>query len=364
MILHRYFARRFFWMFMALLGIFAVFQFLIDFIDLLRRISDDANFAEVIGMTLLKTPEGLYQIMPLVMILAAIALFIGLSRSSELVVTRAAGRSGLTLLAGPVFVATIIGMLTVAVMNPIVASTSKHYFEKLESYRSGGGSILSIGSEGLWLRQGDPQGQTVIRADRANADASVLYDVTFIAYAPEGGPVRRIRAEEARLDAEGWALTDAKTWPLDPGVNPERSSTRQASLRLPSSLTQESIRDRFGNPASISIWNLPAFISDLEEAGISARRHLVWMQMELSRPVFLLSMLLIGAAFTMRPARLGRTGLAILSAVLLGFGLYYVRSFAQVMGENGQLSPLLAAWIPPLASLLLALGLLLQMEDG
>ena len=34
------------------------------------------------------------------------------------------------------------------------------------------------------------------------------------------------------------------------------------------------------------------------------------------------------------------------------------------MGENGQLQPLLAAWVPPVAAVLLALGLVLQMEDG
>ena len=70
------------------------------------------------------------------------------------------------------------------------------------------------------------------------------------------------------------------------------------------------------------------------------------------------------STFTMRPTRLGRTGIAVLSAVLLGFGLYYIRNFAQIMGENGQLSPILAAWVPPAASLLLALGLVLHMEDG
>ena len=86
--------------------------------------------------------------------------------------------------------------------------------------------------------------------------------------------------------------------------------------------------------------------------------------MEFARPVFLVSMVLIGAAFTMRPARAGGTGLSVLAAVLIGFGLYYVRNFAQIMGENGQLSPALAAWVPPVASLLLALGLVLQREDG
>lgn len=75
-------------------------------------------------------------------------------------------------------------------------------------------------------------------------------------------------------------------------------------------------------------------------------------------------MVLVAAGFTMRPARLANTGLSVLGSVMLGFGLYYVRNFAQILGENGQLNPLLAAWVPPVAALLLALGLVLQMEEG
>ena len=66
----------------------------------------------------------------------------------------------------------------------------------------------------------------------------------------------------------------------------------------------------------------------------------------------------------MRHTRFGGTGVAVLASVLLGFGLYFVRSFAQILGENGQIPVILAAWAPPVASILLALGLLLHAEDG
>ncbi len=51
-------------------------------------------------------------------------------------------------------------------------------------------------------------------------------------------------------------------------------------------------------------------------------------------------------------------------AVLLGFGLYFIRNFAQILGENGQVPVAMAAWAPPIASIMLTLGLLLHAEDG
>jgi lipopolysaccharide export system permease protein len=159
-------------------------------------------------------------------------------------------------------------------------------------------------------------------------------------------------------------LRGAKVWPLASGVNPEGSASSHDQFELPSTLTRDRIRDSFGKPGAISVWDLPRFITQLEQAGFSARRHSVWLQMELARPLFLTAMVLIGAAFTMRHARAGGTGVAVLISLLLGFGLYYIRNFAQILGENGQIPIMLAAWAPPLAAALLGIGLLLHTEDG
>ena len=59
--------------------------------------------------------------------------------------------------------------------------------------------------------------------------------------------------------------------------------------------------------------------------------------MELALPVFLAAMVLIGAVFTLRHRRAGRTGLMVLMAVLVSFGVYFLRNFAQVLGESGEI---------------------------
>ncbi|CUH80146.1 LPS export ABC transporter permease LptG [Tropicibacter naphthalenivorans] len=364
MILHSYFARRFVLNFLGVFGVLALFQGLLDLIEELRNLGDQSTFGRAVQLTLLKMPEAMYALLPLIMILATIALFLGLAKSSELVAARAAGRSGLTSLAAPLAMALLIGALIVSVLNPIVAATTKRYADLTEFYDSGNTSALSIGPEGLWLRQGGDTGQAVIRATRTNAEATQLFDVSIVAYAPDGGPASRIIAQEAELMEGEWQLRGVKSWPLAAGLNPESGALEQASLTLPSNLTRDSIRDRFGKPNAVAIWDLPQFIAGLELAGFSARRHTVWMHIELARPLFLMAMVLVGAAFTMRPTRSGGTGISVLSAVMLGFGLYYVRNFAQILGESGQLSPIIAAWTPPVAANLLALGLVLHMEDG
>ncbi len=48
----------------------------------------------------------------------------------------------------------------------------------------------------------------------------------------------------------------------------------------------------------------------------------------------------------------------------LGFGLFLIRNFAQILGDRGQIPVGLAAWATPVAAVLLSLGLLLHLEDG
>lgn len=364
MILHRYFARRFAWTFTATLGGFFLLMIMIDLVEQLRRYGADAPFGELLQLSLLNLPSGLYQILPLIMVLATIAMFLGLSRSSEMVVTRAAGRSALRALIAPIIVTLIIGGIAIGVFNPIVAATSKEFEAREMALKSGGPSVSSVSSSGLWLRQGNEVSQTVIRADRSNLNGTQLQGVSFITFAPEGGPVRRIEAQTATLTTGGWDLTDAKVWPLDRGRVAERWATTHTTLRIPSTLTADQIRDSFGVPSSIPIWELPAFIKRLELAGFAATRHEVWLQMELSLPAFLLAMVLIGAGFTMRHQRGGRTGVMVLSAVMICFALFFLRNFAQILGENGQIPAVLAAWAPPLAAIGASLGLLLHLEDG
>lgn len=365
MILHLYFARRFLTGFVLITVVMFALLVLVDMVEQARKFgSYDIGWQRIFGMTMLNVPETLNLILPLIMILATVVLFLSLARSSELVVTRAAGRSALSALQAPVAVAFIIGVMAVGMLNPIVAATAKRYTHLSEIIRSGGVSALSISAEGLWLRQGGDQGQTVIRAWRSNADASVLFDVTFLSYAPEGGPIRRIEAASASLEDGGWALKDAKSWPLTLGVNAEGNAETYETLTLPSTLTLDRIRESISDPGVVSIYDLPEFIKQLEQAGFSPRRHKVWLQSELARPFFLVAMVLVASAFTMRHTRFGGTGVAVLASVLLGFGLYFIRSFAQILGENGQIPVILAAWAPPIAAILLALGLLLHAEDG
>ena len=366
MTLDLYIARRFLGSFLKVFGVFLAVLTLIDLIEQIRLYSDRGiGAAGALMLALLNMPQTLYRILPLLMILSGIALFLGLARSSELVVVRAAGRSGLRFLVAPVLVALAIGAFAVSVLNPLVAATSHEYERRTAALGSKGGtSILSISEAGLWLRQGDDNGQTVIRAARISPEGTQLDAVTFHLFTPEGRMTGRIDAERARLVPGAWQLDGAKQWDFAQ-ENPEAAATvATAPLSLPTDLTPARLIDGLGRPDMVAFWNLSAQADALERAGFSARAYRLGFQMELALPLLLTAMVMVAAGFTMRHARFGKTGQMVLYALMAGFFMFFLRNFAQVLGENGQIPVMLAAWSPPIATALLALSLLLHLEDG
>ena len=365
MILQLYFARRFAMSFAFVFLAFLAIILLAETMDQLRRFSAvEDSFARIFMLALLHCGETIYQFLPLITIIATLAMFNGLARSSELIVTRSAGRSALRTLV-PISVSVLlIGIISVAAMNPIVATTQNEYQHRARALLAIEDRTASISEQGLWLREGDQTGQSVIYAATSNANGTELFEVQFISFNIDGIPDQRIQSESAILKDGYWELGNARIWNLLEH-NAAQGETREVeTFKIPSNLTGDRIRDSFGEPNTISVWALPAFIQQLEGAGFSSRSHRVWLQTELSQPFMLLSMLLISAAFSMRHIRGRNSGVMMLTAILIGFGLTFLRNFARILAENGQISIELGTWVPPIAVLLLSMGVLLNMEDG
>lgn len=365
MTLNRYIMRAFLW---AVLGVFAVLALVIilfSSVENLRRFGEGgASAGNILHVTLLQAPEVLYQVFPLVLLLASLVTFLRLARTSELVVIRASGVSALRLIAVPVVGAIVIAVGFIMVVNPFVAASIKRGLVLQDEMSGSGSSLLSFSKEGVWLRQADPGGgQTVIQAARTNQDGSILTRVRLHRFDAGGVPHALIEAPAARLTPGAWLLENATEWRKQPDGRYIIVSSG-ARISLPTTLTGDEILDSFASPETVGFWELGRFIAQMEESGFSGQRHRLFLQSELAKPALYAAMVLIGAAFALRPQRFGQTGVMILLAVLAGFALYFLKDFSETLGGRGQIPLLVAAWTPPLAAILLALGLLLHLEDG
>jgi len=297
--------------------------------------------------------------------------FAMLARSSELVVTRAAGVSVWRLLSPVLISATLLGIFAFAVYNPLASAFTEKFDVLEQRYFDRSSSRLAVSGKGLWLRQGGEQGQTVIRAQHADSTIERLEDVTIFQFDRMDRLYRRINAETAILGDQVWNLTGVLRWNLsdrqETDIETSMAEMRATSLpemNIPTELTAERIQDSFAAPETISFWELPEFIALLDESGFSSSRHrLHWLRLA-AQPAVFVAMVLIGAVFSMRHQRFGGLGYMALATVIAGFGYFFLSDIAGALGASGAIPVMLSGLGPPLAAVLLSLGLLLHLEDG
>ncbi|MFN3614474.1 MAG: LPS export ABC transporter permease LptG [Rubrimonas sp.] len=324
-----------------------------------------ASFAQLLTVALLQTPGIALTVTPFVLMLASLATFARLARGSELVVIRASGVSAWRIVAPAVVAAIAMGVIWTTLGNPIAAAATQRAEVLKARYTGSAERLGSLTGAAIWLRQGDGNAQTVIHARQSSERATLLRDVTIFTFERDGDLVGRIDAAEARLTPRAWVLTDAVVRDLSgDGEGFALGEVRRQTLEQPTDMTPDQIADSFEPPEAISFWRLPQFIANLKAAGFSAARHELYWQSQIAAPVMFAGMAMIGAAFSMRHARLGGLGLMALGAVLTGFAMYFVSDVAKAMGSSGAAPVVLAAWAPPLAAVLMAAGLLLHLEDG
>ena len=365
MTLFFYVARRFMAAFLRVLIIITAIVLLLETVENVRRFSDQPDsLSKIVFMTALKLPSAIDQIMPLVILISSLTLFLGLARSSELVICRASSVSGIRLVLVPVLIAMVMGFLSIALLNPLTAATIKRYTELRAEMSDSRQSILSISDEGLWLRQVVDGKNTVIQARRASPDGTVLHGAEFHVFDDKNILHERVIATRATLNDAEWVLSDARRWSINRDAALPTRTERLKSAKIATNLTSDQILDSFAPPQTISFWDMPKFIAQLEISGFTATRHKQFYHSTLALPALFAAMVLIGAGFTMRHVRFGNVGIMVIFAVLTGFALYFMRNIAGSLGSAGEVPILIAAWAPPIASMLLVIGLLLHLEDG
>ncbi len=358
--LGRYFALRFLSAVLMVFGGIFVLVALLDYIELMRRASDIPNVS-----ALLVAKTSFYRVLqvsevffPFCVLIGTMSCYLNLSRQHELVIARAAGVSAWQFIAPALVVAFVLGLLATMIYNPVaavLAEQSKRYEAELFG-RNPAASLTSGGR--FWASQRTAEGEAIINADSSGGQGTVLSGVTVFTYDPANHFKQRIEAPMAVLEPGVWRLLDAKVYAL--GELP----ADYHEYRLSTGLTPEQVRESFATPQTVPFWKLPQYINIAENAGLAAAGYRLQFQKLLARPFLLAAVVLLAGAVSFRVFRFGGVQKMILSGVAAGFLLYVLSKVTEDMSKAQLMGPVVAAWLPVLASGLTGFTALLYLEDG
>jgi lipopolysaccharide export system permease protein len=355
-----YFAKRFV---LAVLAVFFGVYFLIgiiDFIEMSRRTNDMPSVSAVMvaQISFFRLPLMLERLMPFCVLIGAMTCYLNLSRRLELVVARAAGMSAWQFVGPALVAALLLGIVGTAIYNPVSAALQEKA-RKLEAEIFGNASsALQQTSTGLWVRQRSADGEAIINARTTTDQGIRLSGVSIFTFDAEGRYRDRIEAKSAMLEPGQWQLRDARVYA--PGLPP----ADHAAYTLRTNLTPQQVQETFANPETVSFWELPSHIGDAENAGLKAAGYRLQYQKLLARPFFLVAMVFLAAAVSLRFFRMGGVQKMVLGGIGAGFLLYVLAKVTEDLSKAELMHPIAAAWVPALLGGLTGFVALLYQEDG
>jgi lipopolysaccharide export system permease protein len=357
--LFRYLGRSFLINFAALMLILLSITYMFELIELLRRAAkqEASDLHLLLRMAFLKLPYTGGVLLPFGVLFGAIYTCWKLNKTHELVVIRAAGLSAWQFLSPVVMAAVAVGMLSTAVINP-VSSILLAKFRQMESalFRRND-SLVAISSTGIWLRQPSEDGYALIHAAGLNQADWEMSRVIVYFFDDKDNFEKRIDSASAALKDGRWEIRNAL-------VNDKAGSRRLQEFSIPTELTSRKIEESFADPDTISFWNIPEYIRIMEETGFPSTRLRMHFQSLLAQPLLFAAMVLLAAAFSLRPPRFGGSGGLIALGVLTGFFVFFMESMLGAFGLSQKIPAYLAAWTPATVALLLGMTALLHLEDG
>lgn len=353
-----YFARQFATLVISIFLFFFFLVFVITYLEFFTRTLGTKEFdpVQVFLLTLYRVPSICEEILPFTTLFGSIAAFILANRRLEIVIARAAGISAWQFLIPACIVGLLLGIGATVIYNPIsteLRAMSDQMRASLTEKRPKRGE-----SGPIWIRQAGEGRESLIGALKTSEDGMTLSEVTAFVFDESGAFFERIDAKTARFQPGEWQIEEAVVTRLD------RQPKKEATYRLPTTLSPEQVRETFDNLDAISFWELPRLIDTAQRAGLPSTRYELRYNTLLSRPFVLLAMVLIAAIVSLRFSRSREVGNMILAGIGVGFMLYVVSKIAWDLGSGGIVPPPLAAWLPAIVTLLMGATALLHLEDG
>jgi LPS export ABC transporter permease LptG/LPS export ABC transporter permease LptF len=292
---------------------------------------------------LYQTPQYLYYIIPLSVLLATLVTVALLTKNSELVVMKACGIS-LYRVALPMVAAAVIAGATIFALEQTVLGPANRKAEAIKHVLRGGRPETFDVFNRRWVMGGDGDIYHYNYFDPREQKFTGLWIYEF------NTDMTRLTK---RTFAQGAAFVGGETWQVERGWTREFDADGESMPFTPFDRTRKTFEPatlfttESPDPDFMSYTQLRAYTERLSASGLDVVKQQVAMWRKLSFPFVTLIMTLLAVPFAVT---IGRSGAMAGIGVAIGIAIVYwttISVFA-AMGAGGVMAPALAAWAPNL----------------
>jgi lipopolysaccharide export system permease protein len=339
-ILDRYLLREF--ILYSLLGI-VTFVALFIIVDLFEKIDTFVDhrtpILTVVRLYAYGLPAILTQVLPVAVLLGALLGLSMLRKNNEIAAMQGAGQSPWRL-ARPLLLAALFVSVAQYAMNELIGPQAHTHQRRILSEEIKGQSDSDRENRSEVRLLGGGRRFWIARFYEGRTQTLREVSVQFL-----NQPTlrRRIDARTARWCDGGWRFEE--------GYYRVFHDSTDTVLRFQTYGTNEieelpdDFRATVRDPFYMSMKNLLIFAHRVRDSGGAVHKHMTNFHIRASFPLADLIMVLLGAALSLRVVRGGNLAIGFGISVAVGFAYFSLIRVGQALGYNGDLPPMLAAWL-------------------
>lgn len=322
-----------------LLGLDLVFSFLGELEDL----AGNYQAAQALYFVLLSLPFRLYEMMSIAALIGGIVGLGLLANHAELTVMRAAGLSVWRIVLWVMQPALLLVISSLVISEYVVPFTQP----QAQDYKSQAlGQATSTGELwGYWQRQDN----SLVQMHNVSTQG-VLNGITFYHFGQNGRLLAKEVAQQGVYQSQDtWQLTGILHYKI--AQDGQVQVSEQTQRLWHSELTPDFLKLVSSSPEYLAPSNLYHYAQYLQGQGLVAKQYFLEFWKKVFAPLATLSMVLVACSFIFGPLRSVTMGLRIISGILVGLLFRYAQDFSGYASLVYDFSPLLAAALPILISL-------------
>jgi LPS export ABC transporter permease LptG/LPS export ABC transporter permease LptF len=346
-ILDAYVVREFLNTFLLVLSGFVLLMLVFTFFDLVGDILRNHIPLATVGAYLVNlTPDMLYQIAPLAVLIAALVTFGVLNRNSEIIAMKATGISLYRLVIPIVSIAAILSV-SLFLFDQYYLPQANRRQEALRNTIKGRPPQTVLHPEHNWIfgqpRPGEPG--RIFYYQFFDPDHKEFANLSVFEFDPSTFSLtRRIFAPRVFWDKNSGSWRFQNGWVRDmkgaetTGYRDFRQTTFSEIHEDPGYFTKENLQSQ-----EMNFGQLESYISDLRQSGFDTMRLRVALWHKLAYPLIAIVMAVLAIPFALS---MGRRGSLTAIAVAIGVALAYfvVNGTFEAMGNVNYLPAAVAAW--------------------
>ncbi len=341
-VINNYLAKEFLKITLNISLFFFCLGFIINLFEEINLFKDhDIGIGIPVILSLLFVPSLIYNMFPFVILLSGIWLFLKIKRTDEIITMRVSGMSSVSIIMVPSFIAIVLGILFIALINPVTSvlvkkyeSIKSIYYEKEKDY------LAAVTENGIWIKEKNYGNNYIIKSSNLNNE--YLMNVTIYQFDGNNNFTKRYEAKTADISSVNWILKDVTVTDIDGKV----ISKDKLNYDYKSIYDIKKIRSLYSNLDTISFWNLEHEIKLLEDRGYSTNEMRAKLQRSLAFPFFLLSMVFIGGVFTLGIQLKENNWTYVFVAIITSVLIFYFNDFSAALGKTGKLPIEISVWMP------------------